>query len=388
MNRHTLTSIAVTCLFVVTTFFLSCVTTEAGTKVAGLSHEDVDSQGLPVASRSPMLGTALPERVSLRNEMPPVADQGDLQSTGCVAFATAYYQMTQYLKHFKHPSWDLKNPEHQCSPLFPGAGGHPIKVYDSLMESGCVDNADMMYKQFSPAGKQTRDQIEAAKPYRISGYAALWDHGDAKPPYVPGNSIENAKAWLAAGHVLSVDIDPNAPGFPDSSDCSGPKRFYDVVDLSGYEYSPGHGVAICGYDDNINPNGKGPDHRGGFLMVNSHGPRWNGQMKGYIWLSYAYVKQYVSYAYIMMMSDESDAPVITGATAENGQITITGKNFGSFRRVAGLTFSGVRAQLIKKWTNESVTATRDPHCSTSSFESIVLYDWEGTPSNAFPLEIP
>ena len=122
---------------------------------------------------------------------------------------------------------------------------------------------------------------------------------------------------------------------------------------------PGHGVAIVGYNDNINPRGKDPDHRGGFLMVNSEGPHWNGDMHGYIWLSYAYFKRYISDCWVMMMDDKSDAPVITGYTIQDGNdgsaVAIIGTNFGSYRRLAGVTFNGVRAYNIVGWTNESVT---------------------------------
>ena len=50
-----------------------------------------------------------------------------------------------------------------------------------------------------------------------------------------------------------------------------------------------------------------------------------------------------------------------------------------------MTFNGVPAQRILSFTNESVTVTVDP-CSTSG--PVVVYNWEGTPSNSFPFEIP
>ena len=121
-------------------------------------------------------------------------------------------------------------------------------------------------------------------------------------------------------------------------------------------------------------------------MVNSEGPRWNGDMHGYIWLSYAYVKQYVEYCFIMMMDGESDAPVITGCTTQDGGslVTISGTNFGSYRRLAGVTFNDVPAANIISITNDSVTV-RVPHCATSG--PLVVYNWEGTPSNSFPFEV-
>ncbi len=388
MSGRSLTSIAGTCLFLAAIFFLPCLTPEAGAQVMSGSGVVDDEEGATVAYPFISPGTGLPSSVDLRKEMPPVADQGDSGSMSCTTFATVYYQMSQYVKHFKHPSWDLKNPEHQFSVAFALSQfgqGYASKVYDVLYQYGCVDAAEMQYNQWTTI-QPTVDQFEAAKPYRISGCTAVWDHGLARPPYDPPNPIQKAKAWLAKGHVLSVTIDPGSPGFPGASgNCTPSTRFYDIV-ASSHIYTPGHGVAICGFNDNINPSGKSADHRGGFLMVNSEGPQWNGNMHGYIWLSYAYVKQYISDCWIMMMDNESDAPVITGCMPQyNGTILlISGTNFGSYRRLASVTFNGVRADRILSWTNELVTVTA-PSCFTSG--SVVLYNWEDTPSNSFPFEI-
>ncbi|MBK5093396.1 MAG: hypothetical protein JJE48_07770, partial [Actinobacteria bacterium] len=67
-------------------------------------------------------------------------------------------------------------------------------------------------------------------------------------------------------------------GFPDYGG-SDPATYYDP-NSGGIA---NHQVAICGYDDNINPSGEDPDHQGGFLMVNSWGSGWNGGMNGYLW---------------------------------------------------------------------------------------------------------
>jgi hypothetical protein len=367
------------------------LTPEACAQVTSESGVIDDDEGAPVAYPSRLLGTKLPNKVDLRSEMPPVADQGDLLSESCVAFATVYYQMTQYVKHFKHPEWDLKNPEHQFSVAFArNQSGQPSapNVYASLMKFGCVDAAEMQYNQFSPPIQPTAAQLEAAKPYRIGGYAALWDYGMALPPYNPPNPIQNAKAWLADGYVLVISVDPSSPGWPGQSGvCTPPTPFFDTIDPT-HHYAPGgHEVAICGYNDNINPKGKGPDHRGGFLMVNSEGLEWNGNMHGYIWLSYAYVKQYIPECWIMIMGGASDAPLITGCTPllDTGtgySVTISGTNFGSNRRSAGVTINGVRPTVYNTWTNESINLIV-PYCVTSG--PVVVYNWENTPSNSFPV---
>ena len=416
MTKSTLRSISVACLFLGAIFFLPCFTREVraqDTDPPGLFGDDDlpgltpqvsaqdmgqpgfagDDENFFVAHPSRLLGKELPKKVNLRSELPPVGDQGDVWSQSCVTFATVYYQMTQCVKHSRHPEWDLKNPEHQFSVRFiyeQGGSGNPTNAYDLLRTVGCVDNADMQYSQTN-GDRPTAEQFEAAKPYRISAYTPLWDHKPAKPPYDPPNPIQNAKAWLADGHVLVVSIDPNSPGFPGSSGkCTPPTRFYDISD-SPWDYSPGHEVTLCGYHDNVNPNGKGRDHRGGFLMVNSEGPDWNGKMRGYIWLSYAYVKRYIGECYVMTMDGASDAPVITGYTVQVGgngpEATISGTNFGSRRRSAGVTFNDVRAYRYVSWTNESVTVLLSP-LACASAGPVVVTNWEDTPSNPFPFEAP
>ena len=100
-----------------------------------------------------------------------------------------------------------------------------------------------------------------------------------------------------------------------------------------------HGVCICGYDDNANPGGSDADHKGGFKMVNSWGPTGTGQprlrlpelrlRKGYVYEAWS-------------MGDLApDGPSISSLSSGNGrQITISGHNFGTLRRSAGVTFSG------------------------------------------------
>jgi len=336
----------------------------------------------PYAPPSRRLGTRLPKSVDLRGELPPVGAEGDVRANTCVTFATVYYQMTQSVKHFLHPAWDLKNPEHQFSVHFvntQGGLGYPELVYQVLQEMGAVDTAEM---QYDPRGwgndgpKPTDRQFEAAKPYRIGGYAALWENGRGSPSEPYDNPIQNAKSWLADGFVLSCLIDANkSTGFPSSpGSCNPPKVFFDP---EIEHISPGHGVALVGYNDNINPSAADPEHRGGFLMVNSEGPNWNGKMHGYLWLSYAYVRRYAESCWIMMPPG-GDTPVVTGySRGKHGTdptVIITGTNFGSQRRLAGVEFNGIAAEYIWSFTDESIEVT-PAKCVTAG--PLVVYNWEG-----------
>jgi len=344
----------------------------------------------PSAPPSRLLGTRLPKSVDLRDELPPVAIQGDGGSNLCVTFATGYYQATQSLKHFRHPAWDLKNPEHQVSVAFvasQGGTGFTDYVYRVLQENGTVDTAEMPFDSKIPVvdNQPTPDQFEAAKPYRIGPSATLWNNGGGSHNKPFDNPIENARAWLADGFVLSCSVDPDAKyGFPGG--CVPPVAFFDPPTQSNFW--PGHGVALVGYHDQIHPAGQGAEHRGGFLMVNSHGPRWNGDMNGYLWLSYAYVRRYVGDCSIMVPGGPA-IPEVTGYTHGNqeGQPTviITGTNFGSLRRLAGVEFNGVAAGKVWRFTNDAIEVTPQ---SPIKAGPLVVYNWEGTRSKAIRFTPP
>lgn len=406
MKRKALTAFAVTWLFFAVILFLPCLTVEACAQSVsssgGISDllasrelvaEEARSivKAIPFGPPSRLLGRELPTSMDLREELPPVGQQGDGLTMTCVTFATAYYQMSQLEKHFRHPSWDMRNPEHQFSVAFAsalGGGGFADDVYKVLQNYGCVDTAEMPYHASGhdewPSYKPSASQKDAAKPYRIGGYAALWNYGrDPKTFQLPfDNPIENAKAWLADGFVLSTFVGTSSPDWPDLG-CTPPAVFYDPVDT---KFIGGHGVAIVGYNDNINPTGDGPDHKGGFLMVNSWGPNWNGDMHGYLWVSYDYVKRFVPYCWIMVPG-RSDTPVITGCSfADKGRLlTIRGRNFGAYRRSAEVRVGGNAGfesnAATVTWTNEQITVRYGADCPPSG--PVVVYNWEGVPSKPF-----
>jgi hypothetical protein len=352
------------------------------------SNPPEEAQGIrekmPVAPPASLAGTALPSLVDLRSEMPPVGFQG-LSFPGqqaCGSWAGCY-QLTQSVKHFLHPEWDMTKPEHQFSPAFlyvEGGATLPQAIYVALRTEGCTDMAEMPYDE--KWDKPTPAQLEAAKPYRIRHYAAIWDHYMNVPPYVPTNDLEEAKAWLADGYSLMSAIPAGPPGWPDDGHGNPPALYYDPPITN---QTAGHFVTICGYDDNINPSGADADHRGGFLMINSMGPDWNGEMHGYLWISYAWVKSCVESAYIVFVG--TDTPSITGCSPQSGYagdvVTITGNNFGTNRRASGVSFNGVRATTVSM-TNEFVTALVPPGATSGP---LIVNNWEGTPSNQVDFQV-
>ena len=341
--------------------------------------------GAPMDTAPDLGATPLPSSVNLSNELPAVGDQTDI-GPGCQychTWSCTYYMLTQYVKHFLHPEWDLSNPEHIFGPSFCCYEGGDHYV---LQNQGDLDMAEMPYDPSLPeSGRPTPAQIEAAKQYRISGYSFLWDYGQqTEPPFSTTDAaITNAKAWIASGHVLDVGIDAYSD-FPLQHNHSQDTHFYDPA--ISPPHTIGHYVNFVGYNDNINPSGVGADHKGGFLMVNCWGPNWNGDMHGYIWMSYAYVKQCVTDCSVIT-SMPSDTPSVTGCNTNSGKVgdtvVISGNNFGTNRRQTKVTFNGVTSQ-IDGWVNDSII-TSVPWDVTSG--PLVVHDWEDTHSNSFEFTV-
>jgi hypothetical protein len=193
----------------------------------------------------------------------------------------------------------------------------------------------------------TAAQFEAAKPCRIASDTSVWNKLPGEPPYANSPQlIDSAKEWLATGHVLNVGILAGTD-FPDWGN-NPPAHFYDPEFLIA-PLAISRQVVFCGYDDNINPSGADPDHQDGFLMVNSWGPNWNGDMQGYLWMSYAYVKRYVSDCTVITGVNPDTASIAgrsVGAGKAGDSITISGNNFGTCRGASAVTINGIPATHI------------------------------------------
>ncbi|MCX7003338.1 MAG: IPT/TIG domain-containing protein [bacterium] len=332
---------------------------------------------------------ALPSSVILSNELPPIGDQGTsaTEDMQCQWWAASYYMLTHYVKHFEHPEWDLTNPQHQFSPTFLLNAPPSLPPMDKLHVAGCVDLVEVPYNANHPPAL-TSTQIEAAKPYRITGCDTIWyyDGNATNPPFwTQDAAILTAKTYLASGHVLDVGINASHKDFPDRYGTNA-TFYFDPTYTTGEVLGVGHQVAFCGYDDNINPTGAGPDHQGGFLMVNEAGTNWNGAMHGFLWMSYAYVKQYVGDCHAIT-GIVSDLPLITGGDKNAGKVgdlvTITGDSFGGERRATRVTFNGVTATNVT-FDNNLIT-TLVPFGATSG--PLVVHNWEGTPSNGIEFQV-
>lgn len=331
---------------------------------------------------------ALRSSVDLSGELPPVGNQGNQQS--CAAWATGYYCKT-WAEGKKHPGWDLSQPGYQFSPSFiynqvnngMDQGASFQGAYLLMEARGCTDLKEMPYDEKDYETQPTNRQLEAAMPYRISrDWGAFWVN-DQPTPYDPPNDIEPARAWLNSGKplVFCIPIFWDFPGIG----ANPPSPYYDYNETAGQ--ITGHYVCACGYDDNANPAGADPDHRGGFKIVNSWGPWWNGASRGYLYLSYDFVKRY-AWAACASRDDTSSSPYISYLEPASGQpgdtVDIHGDNFGVDRRESCVTFGGKVADVVS-WSNQRIEAVVP---ETSGTHESYVYNWDREKSNGATFSTP
>jgi hypothetical protein len=327
----------------------------------------------------------------LSGHLPTVGDQYSQGS--CVGWAVGYYYKT-FSESLEHTTWPLNQLRYQYSPSFVynqindgvDEGAYIPDALHLLQDKGDVDSAEFIYDPFNWTKQPTAAQFQAALPYRIpSGWGYFWNHTTGSPPY--SNSITPIKACLSGGNMLVMVI-PIYYDFPEYTTSSPARPYYDYderASRAGY-----HAVCICGYNDSANPKGSNADHQGGFKMVNSWGGDWNGDSNGFVYLSYDFVKRYVREAWYM--GDLSpDTPSVTSLSRNSGEpgdsVTISGKNFGTNRRDAVVTFNGLNWEVDAtptSWTNSSITVTVPRGAITGPLK---VYDWDKAPSNPINFKV-
>ncbi len=328
-------------------------------------------------SRGTSGSRAIASSVDLSAYAPPIKDQGELSS--CAAFSTGYYAKS-WMEKAEHPSWDTSSQQHQFSPSFVynqinGGTDGGASLYDAfqlLADSGDCDWSEFPYDANYTKQPDSTDR-QAAAQYKISsdwGYFFVNSMGTA--PHAFSNDISQLKTWLSAGHpiVLGMPIFSDFPDYGGNAESS----YY----LSNDSYSSGqfmglHGVFISGYDDNAGGTGKG-----GFLMLNSWGSSWNGN--GKVWLSYKFVQKWALEAWYF--NDLDSTPVISNlspnAGGANTLVTISGNNFGAYRRSARAGFHDASSASVVSWTNSQVKV-RVPKGATNG--NVNVYAWDGESSN-------
>jgi Papain family cysteine protease/Family of unknown function (DUF5719)/IPT/TIG domain len=293
-----------------------------------------------MARKMGVTASSLPSSVDLTLGNMPVGNQGKQGS--CVAWAVGYYYKT-YQEQRQH-GWDASRVDRRFSPRYlynlindgEDRGASFPHAFESLIDNGITDLNDCPYDQFDYLTQPTAEQREAAKPYRIADYAAIWRGAG-------GNDVNQIKARLAAGDPVPLGI----PVYQAFYFCQG--GWVDSP-APGETCYGNHGICAVGYDDGA---GGG---QGGIKIVNSWGSDWGAG--GYTYLSYSFVSNYVWEAWTT--TDRSnDRPQVNSLSPASGtfdtEVTISGDNFGRLRGTSGVRF-GTTPAAVTAWNNEMVKA--------------------------------
>jgi len=314
----------------------------------------------PLAQRSVAGKGKMPSAVDLTLSSIPIGDQGTQSS--CVGWALGYYYKT-YEEEREH-SWDVSRIDRRFSPSWlynlscGGVDGGTTfpKAFEVLLRYGIVDMKEFPYDERNCTRMPSSFQKEAAKPYRIKSYAALWTS-------TAGADLEFLKEKIAEGEPVALGI----PVYENFYYCQD-----GWVDIPGRndEYIGDHAVCAVGYDDHA---GRG----GGVKIVNSWGSGWGDC--GYAYLSYRFLKNYVFEAWVMEDRD-SDIPILREAEKSgsgNGlELRIEGENFGALREESKVLFGGKEARPLS-WSDSKI----EVELPQSVDCSLTVQNWAGEKGN-------
>jgi len=314
---------------------------------------------------------ALPAARDLTISNLPVGSQGSQSS--CVGWAVGYYYKT-YQEAREH-GWDVSKAARDFSPSWVYnqiCGGRDEgatfgKAFRLLEDEGAVDIAEFPYSAGDWTTQPDSRDRQAAKPYRIEDYAALWyDTG--------GSDVNLIKARIASGQPVVLGI----PVYDSFYSCNGD---WVGTPAAGESKYGDHAVCAVGYDDRA---GGG---KGGIKIANSWGGNWGD--KGYTYLSYSFISSYCWEAWVTT-DRSSDTPVIWGMSPTAGragsQVVVSGDNFGANRGASAVRFmSGTSggglataAGTVTYWSNTSIRVSAPAGVTDGS---VSAFNFAGEHSN-------
>ena len=323
--------------------------------------------------------SALPAARDLTISNLPVGSQGSQSS--CVGWAVGYYYKT-YQEAREH-GWDVSKAGRDFSPSWVYnqiCGGRDEgatfgKAFQLLKDEGAVDISEFPYSADDWTTQPDSRDRQAAKPYRIADYAALWyDTG--------GSDVNLIKARIASGQPVVLGI----PVYNSFYSCSGD---WVSTPAAGESKYGDHAVCAVGYDDRA---GGG---KGGIKIANSWGGNWGD--KGYTYLSYSFISAYCWEAWVTT-DRASDTPVIRGMSPTTGragsQVVVSGDNFGANRGASAVRFMAgtgggglaTAAGTVTYWSNTSIRVSA-PAGVTDGSVSACNFAGERSNGEAFHVQL-
>jgi fibronectin type 3 domain-containing protein len=228
---------------------------------------------VPPASAEPR---ALPTKVDLSKDMPPVGSQG-MQSS-CVAWATAYaaksYQ--EYIEHeWKYDDNTLFSPAFIYNQINGGVD-KGSSIYDAcqlMVKMGCATLDTMPYNVKNYKSKPNSQAVKEAGKYKAEKFYTI------KP-----TEISTIKSYLSKGYpvIFGATVYMNFNNLNKSN---------PVYNSKSGKSMGGHAMTLVGYDDS--------KYGGAFKLINSWGTGWGD--KGYAWIPYSFFPQVTGA--VMVMED-------------------------------------------------------------------------------------
>ena len=243
--------------------------------LGGRVHDPRPPELLNIVPPPPLTALALPSKVDLSADLPPVGMQ---TGNSCTGWSVGYYFKTHQEK--AEHGWDLADPGHQFSPMFlynqlnegVDGGADLFDALELMWPHGCATVSRMPSNaHFTDWPSETA--FDSALLYRChqGGYPWFSFGSDA--------GIAYAKQLLSENKCVVFNIGV----FHNFDHINSYDTVYCAADSSGTNRG-GHNLCLVGYDDDKATR----DGIGAFRAVNSWGTGWGN--KGYWWLSYQMVK--------------------------------------------------------------------------------------------------
>ncbi len=225
--------------------------------------------------------SGLPASASLQQYCPPPQNQG--QQGSCVGWGSSYAARTilEASASGQDPRAVAFSPSYLYNQIGLGGcqGAYINKAMDVLTHQGVLPFKLFPYNQSSCDQLPSQQQVASAGQYKMKGYNRLTVSGDDYKSYI--NAIKQhiaAGAPVVIGMFVTRSFTEGMMGRklwrPAREDYNGPNL-------------GGHCMCLIGYDDNL--------EGGAFQIMNSWGPEWGENGKG--WIKYADFLHFTQEAY-------------------------------------------------------------------------------------------
>ena len=207
----------------------------------------------------------LPSAADLRNQCPPVYDQGQLGSCTANALSGAYeFDLKKQQKQDFMPSrlFVYYNERVLINTVNSDSGAYIRDGIKTMNQQGVCPEKDWVYDITKFALKPSAKCYTEAKTCQVKSYQRLV------------NSLSQLKGCLADGFPFVFGFTVYESFYSDQVTKTG---IMPMPKLPGEKVEGGHAVCAVGYDDSKNA----------FIIRNSWGAGWG--VKGYFYMPYAYI---------------------------------------------------------------------------------------------------